>query len=58
MCSRAKCFVVAAFLIPYVIPLPFLFLELFVGFIQPFIFAMLSLVFITTATSEEEMHAS
>ncbi len=49
--------VVTAFLIPYVIPLPFLFLELFVGFIQAFIFAMLSLVFIAIATSEEEAHA-
>lgn len=47
--------VVAAFLIPYVIPLPFLFLELFVGFIQAFIFAMLSLVFVAIATSEEEV---
>ena len=49
--------VITAFLIPYVIPLPFLFLELFVGFIQAFIFAMLSLVFISIATSEEEAHA-
>ncbi|MBI4086277.1 MAG: F0F1 ATP synthase subunit A [Candidatus Liptonbacteria bacterium] len=46
--------VVAAFLIPYVIPLPFLFLELFVGFIQAFIFAMLSLVFTAIATAEHE----
>ena len=46
--------IVAAFLIPYVIPLPFLFLELFVGFIQAFIFAMLALVFTAIATSEEE----
>lgn len=49
--------VVAAFLIPYVIPLPFLFLELFVGFIQAFIFAMLSLVFVAIATSETETHS-
>ena len=49
--------IVAAFLIPYVIPLPFLFLELFVGFIQAFIFAMLALVFTAIATSEEEASA-
>ena len=43
------------FLAPYVIPLPFLFLELFVGLIQAFLFAMLTLVSITlhTATHEE-----
>ncbi len=43
---------VIAFLIPYFIPLPFMILELFVGFIQAFIFAILSLVFIKTAEME------
>lgn len=43
---------IVAFLVPYVIPLPFLFLELFVGFIQAFIFSMLTLVFIAVAVAE------
>jgi F-type H+-transporting ATPase subunit a len=43
---------VIAFLIPYIIPLPFMLLELFIGFIQAFIFATLSLVFIKTAEIE------
>jgi F-type H+-transporting ATPase subunit a len=43
---------VMAFLIPYFIPLPFMILELFVGFIQAFIFATLSLVFIKSAEME------
>lgn len=47
---------VVGFLVPYFIPLPFLFLEVFVGFIQAFIFAMLTLVFIAMATSEEGAH--
>jgi F-type H+-transporting ATPase subunit a len=47
---------IIAFLIPFVIPLPFLFLEVFVGFIQAFIFSMLTLVFIAMATAEETAH--
>ena len=43
---------IIAFLAPYFIPLPFLFLEIFVGFIQAFVFAMLSLVFVAIATTE------
>ena len=43
-------------LVPYVVPLPFLFLEIFVGFIQAFIFAMLTLVFVAMAVSHEEAH--
>lgn len=42
---------VVAFLIPWVASLPFLGLELFVGFIQAFIFAVLTLVFLTIATT-------
>ena len=38
------------FLAPYFIPLPFLFLELFVGMIQAFIFAMITLVSISLHT--------
>ena len=44
--------VVIASLIPYVIPLPFMFLELFVGFIQAFVFAILTLGFLKIATVE------
>lgn len=44
--------VVMAVLIPFIAPLPFMFLELFVGFIQALIFAMLTLVFLKIAISE------
>lgn len=37
---------VMAFLMPYFIPLPFMLLEIFVGFIQSLIFAILSITFI------------
>jgi F-type H+-transporting ATPase subunit a len=43
---------VMLFLVPYFIPLPFLFLELFVGFIQALVFAMLTLVFFKMAVTE------
>ena len=42
---------VISFLIPFIAPLPFLGLEIFVGFIQALVFTMLSLVFISMATS-------
>jgi len=42
------------FLAPYFIPLPFLFLELFVGLIQAFLFAMLTLVSISLHTAIHE----
>ncbi len=41
---------VIAFLAPYFLPLPFMFMEVFVGFIQAFIFSMLALVFVAIAT--------
>ncbi len=44
--------IVISFLMPYIIPLPFLFLELFVGLIQAFIFAMITLVSISLNTAE------
>ena len=44
--------VVIAFLAPFAAPVPFFFLEIFVGFIQAFVFAMLALVFIAIATVE------
>ncbi len=50
---------IVAFLVPYVVPLPFLFLEIFVGFIQAFVFAMLALVFVGIAiTGHDEDHAA
>src|SRR3989344_1010565 len=45
---------IVSFLAPYLIPLPFLFLELFVGLIQAFLFAMLTLVSISIHTTAEE----
>ncbi len=41
---------VIAFLLPFVAAIPFYGLELFVGVVQAFIFAMLALVFLTMAT--------
>jgi len=36
--------IVVTTLVPYIVPLPFLFLEIFVGFVQALVFAMLTLV--------------
>src|SRR3989344_3597977 len=47
--------IIIGFLGPYFLPLPFLFLEVFVGFIQAFIFAMLTLVFIGMSVSHHEV---
>ncbi len=44
--------IVISFLVPILIPVPFFGLELFVGFIQAFVFAMLTLVFMTIAEQE------
>lgn len=41
-------------LVPYVIPIPFLGLELFVGFIQALVFAVLAMLFIASATHKHE----
>ena len=46
--------IIVAFLAPYFIPIPFLMLEIFVGFIQALVFSMLSLVFVSMAVSHEE----
>lgn len=43
--------VIAAFLAPFLIPVPFLALEIFVGFIQALVFAMLTMVFISIAVA-------
>jgi F-type H+-transporting ATPase subunit a len=45
---------VIAFLIPYIAPLPFYFLELFVGLIQGLVFAILTLVFIRIGTMSHD----
>jgi len=42
---------VIAFLVPYVVSIPFLILELFTGALQAFIFAVLSTAFFATATA-------
>lgn len=48
--------VVIAFLVPLIVPMPFYGLELFVGFIQALVFAMLSLVFFNMATISHDDH--
>lgn len=45
---------IIAFLVPYVLPLPFMILEVFVGVIQAFIFAALTLTFIQSSTLSAE----
>ncbi|HEU5348633.1 MAG TPA: F0F1 ATP synthase subunit A [Ktedonobacterales bacterium] len=55
---------VMGFLVPFVGALPFYFLEIFVGFIQAFVFAMLTLIFLELGTTghghadAEEEHAA
>ncbi len=44
---------VMAFLMPFVAPMPFLALELFVGFIQALVFSTLTAVFVNVAASHE-----
>jgi len=41
---------VMSFLVPFFVPLPFYALELFVGFMQAFVFAILTLIFMAMAT--------
>lgn len=50
--------VVISTLVPYLVPIPFLGLEIFVGFIQAMVFAMLTAVFIVMAMQShgEEAH--
>lgn len=45
--------IITGFLAPYIIPIPFLILEIFVGFIQALVFSMLSLVFVSIAVEHE-----
>jgi F-type H+-transporting ATPase subunit a len=44
--------IVISMLLPFVAPLPFLALEIFVGYIQALIFSTLTLVFVRHATHE------
>jgi F-type H+-transporting ATPase subunit a len=47
------------FLLPYIVPIPFMMLEIFFGAIQAFIFAILTLVFLASSiASHETEHAS
>jgi F-type H+-transporting ATPase subunit a len=48
---------VLAGLIPVIVPLPFMALELLVGFIQATVFAMLTLVYLSIATTQLHGHA-
>jgi F-type H+-transporting ATPase subunit a len=48
---------VVTFLLPWIGTLPFLGLELFVGFIQALVFAMLTLVFLSLATISHSRHS-
>lgn len=45
---------VIAFIVPFIAPLPFYGLEIFVGFIQALVFTMLALVFIKSAITDHE----
>lgn len=51
---------IVGFLVPYLVPLPFLFLEVFVGAVQALIFSMLAVVFIAIAITDHhaEEHAN
>jgi len=46
--------IIVFFLAPYIVPIPFLFLEMFFGAIQALIFAMLTMVFLSIHTTIEE----
>ncbi len=47
---------IMSFLAPFIVPIPFLGLELFVGFIQALVFAVLAMMFVTSATKLHEEH--
>ncbi len=48
--------IIIGFLVPYLIPVPFLGLELFAGFIQALVFSTLTLVFLSLLTDEHAHH--
>jgi F-type H+-transporting ATPase subunit a len=45
---------VMTFLVPFLVPLPFYMLEIFVGFMQAFVFAILTLIFMAMAVISHE----
>ena len=49
---------VLAGILPFVLPLPFMALELIVGVVQATVFSMLALVYLTIATTEVTSHGS
>jgi F-type H+-transporting ATPase subunit a len=49
---------IVAFLVPWVLALPFYGLELLVGFVQALIFAGLTLVFVTIAVTSHQTEAA
>jgi F-type H+-transporting ATPase subunit a len=49
---------VLASLIAFLVPLPFMFLEILVGLVQAVVFSMLTLVYLTMATAEIHEHGS
>ena len=49
---------VIAAIVPFVVPLPFYMLEVFVALVQALVFTMLSLVFFTMATTSHDEHES
>lgn len=48
--------IVVSALVPYFAPLPFLFLEVFVGMVQALVFSLLTLVFVSIASAEHAEH--
>lgn len=48
--------IVVTALVPFFIPLPFIFMEIFVGIVQALVFALLTLVFLTIATADHAEH--
>ena len=47
---------IISYLAPFIVPIPFLGLELFVGFIQALVFAVLATMFLSSATKYHEAH--
>ena len=41
-------------LVAYIVPIPFIFLELLIGIVQATVFAMLALVYLTVATTSHD----
>ena len=50
--------IITGFLAPFLAPIPFLMLEIFVGFIQALVFSMLTLVFLSIAVENHAEHCT